>query len=122
MSILKTDTRYSIDTLISIAKATTSPTLRESLLEEALGLLRGGEDYDDMYGVEAFFSLFVSSDCYIRVGIIYNSYLKFCAENGHRALPRKKLVDAAQDRGIRLAIRNGYKVLFINFKENNNAE
>lgn len=117
MAILKTDARFRVDSLIAIARATTSPSMRESLLAEALEVLRSGEIPDDTYGIESFFSIIEPSSTYVKASRVFEMYTQFCLDNGYRVIMRKKLCERLAEEGFREGIRDGYRVFFIKFKE-----
>ena len=123
MSLLRTDTRYAIDTMISIAKITGSSTLRENLLEEALEILRSGVDEDDTFGVSGFINrLEPSTKDRIRAGALYDMYCEYCLENGNKVAMRKILLESVKDSGFRVGTLHGYTVLYARVKDKDGGE
>lgn len=112
--MLKTDTRFTIETLIVIARTTSSPTMRESLLEEALDILRGGEDNSDVSGVDSFLSGFRSSrNNRIKNKDLYEQYLIYSRDEGFRVIGKHKFYESVRERGFREANLNGYPLFYM---------
>ena len=114
MSLLRTDTRYAIDTLIAIAKITSSPDRRETLLDEALGILRNGEDVSDTYGISDFMKKVVpvySGEEPMKATDLYEMYCRHCLENGNMVAMRKVLFGAFKEAGYRFRTLHGYTVV-----------
>ncbi len=117
MSLLKTTTRYTIDTLISIAKITGMANKRERLLDEALELLRGKDYEDDIYGIDSFLSQCEPGGIPRKATDIYRHYKLYCTEEEFDVLPRKAFCASLNERGYLSRTLQGYKVFDIRFKE-----
>lgn len=112
--MLKTDTRFTIETLIAIARTTASPTMRESLLEEALDILRGGEDISDISGVNSFLSGFSSSNSNrIKKKDLYEQYLQYSRTEGFKVIGKHKFYESVRERGFREVNWSGYPTFYM---------
>ena len=116
--MLKTDNRFVIETLISIAKATSDATKREALLEEALLVLRAGETNRDICGIDKFLNGYEPTPKQkMRQTELYNQYVSFAMSEGFRVIGKQYFYQSLLDRGYRQSTLHGYPVFYVRKKE-----
>ena len=108
MAILKTDTRFTIETLLAIARITSSPTTREALLEEALEILRTGETVDFRNSTNEFLSHWKpSKQNKIPQKTLFDLYIDFAISEGLPVIGKNSFYKAMRERGFRVANYSG---------------